>query len=183
MAGGKKSAAGSNSDVDGTDAAAAASDKAIADYIQNLQDETAALTLSKEKLEEYRAEKAAATAAGIALSDMTDEDIQAIDAATAAYDKQKTAIEERKKEQQKQIQMAAQMEAEISSALANIATNYKNFGQAITQVLDQIAKKLLEDQVTTPFVALLARRSVHQQQAMPVRQLHQHPYSPVSVRC
>jgi hypothetical protein len=151
------SAKGDNTDIDGSAQKAASSAKAMQDYIQNLRDETAALSMGKEQLAEYRAEKAAASAAGIELSQVTPENKAAIDAEADAYFQATEKIKLMNAEQQKQIQVTAQLEAQISSSMADIILNFKSVGQTITNVLDQIAKKILEDQVTTPLVNSLGQ--------------------------
>ena len=134
------------------------------DYIKALQNESAALGESKVKLDEVKAIREATTKASTDYNNglresaaLTDDEKQKIIAAVDEYDKQRDALEKLNQEKQKQIAVAAQMEAAISSSLADIALNYKSFGDTITKVMDQIAKKLIEDQITTPFVNSLGQ--------------------------
>ena len=147
-----KSAQGNNTDIDGTIQKQKDSAKAMQDYITNLRDETSALGMGAKALAEYKAEQGYAQAGGKQWTDLLPDQKQAIDqVADAAFDASEK-VRLLKEEQQKQIQMTAQMEAQISSSMADIILNFKSLGQTVTQVLDQIAKKILEDQVTTPLV-------------------------------
>jgi hypothetical protein len=55
--------------------------------------------------------------------------------------------------QMKAAHMAALMENQISSSLASIALNYKNFGSIVTGVLQNIAKEIIELNITNPIVS------------------------------
>jgi hypothetical protein len=47
--------------------------------------------------------------------------------------------------------MAARMKSEIASSLADIIMHYKNFGQTVAGVLQQITKQIIEMEITQPF--------------------------------
>jgi hypothetical protein len=153
-------AKGSNSDLSGP---AKFQTNEVQTYIANLKGEAEALSKSKLELEEYNAVKEASAKAITdfnnnlrASKDLTDDEKATIEARVAGLEQAKQAQEELNKQQQKQIAMAAQMDAQIASSLANIVVNYKNAGNAIKGVLDEIAKKILEENVTSPLVNMLS---------------------------
>jgi len=128
-------------------------------YIKGLQDESAALDLSKLRLMEVKAEREGAAKAiedynnGLRKSkDLTTDEIESIDASVDAYNARKEALDKIHKQEEEELHMQAQLKAEISSALAQGIMDYKNFGSAVKSVLSQIVKQIIEMQVTTPLV-------------------------------
>ncbi len=150
-----KSAKGSNSDLTGS--AANDNGMTIDDFVDKLNEETAALSKGKEAFAEYKAEMAAASATGLKWSELTKDDKDYIDSATQQLEKQRQAQEELTKQKQKDIQVQAQMEHEISSSLASIALNYKNLGQTISDMLKKIAQQLIEQEITNPLVSGISK--------------------------
>jgi hypothetical protein len=151
------SAAGNNDDITSGDQKAVTNE--LKDYIDNLKAEADALTLSKDALILYKAEKEGADKALKDFNnhlrespDLNAAERQAIDEATTSLEKQKKAHEDLQRAQEQQAQMAAQMDAQVASSLADIVVNYKGAGNAISGILDQIAKKILQDKITAPLV-------------------------------
>jgi hypothetical protein len=158
-----KDAKGNNDDLkEAADDTADATEQ-LAPYIQSLKDEVEALGKSQLALEVYKAQKEAASKAvndfnnGLRdSSELTDDEKDSIALSVDELYIQKSAIKDVNDEHQKQIQVVAQMEAQISSSLADAGTNYKNFGTTVTSVLQQIAKEILELEITQPLVKNIA---------------------------
>jgi len=136
----------------------------VADYIQNLQNEVDALGKSSLALDVYRAQKEAAGRAikeyNAGLRDtpqLTDDEKSAIALSVDELYIQKQAMEEVRKEQEKQIQIVAQMENQVADSLAQAAIDYKNFGATATSVLQQIAKQIIELEITQPLVSSITK--------------------------
>ncbi len=146
-----KNAKGNNNDLGGTPSKEDI--QTLGDYIDKLQLEANELALGKQAYAEYKAEVAAATAVGKDWADLTDDEIDKIDAATDAIEAQKQAQADLTKQKEKDTQVQAQMEHEISSSLASIALNYKSLGQTISDTLKKIAQQIIEQKLTNPFVS------------------------------
>lgn len=148
-------AKGNNNDVSSAKAQA----NEVQDYITSLRGEATALGQSKLSLEVYKAEKEAASKAltdynnGLRTSkELTDQEKISIAGSVVAYDEKKQALEKLQKAEEEEIHMQAQLKAEISSALAQGIQDYRNFGSAVKNVLQQVMKQIIEMQITTPLV-------------------------------
>jgi hypothetical protein len=151
-----KSARGSNDNLTQGDDTPEVADQVPA-YIDKLNGEAEALSLSKTQLALYRAEQEGVAKAQEEVNDgirdkaeLTPQETKDIDDATLAYLAQKQAMDDLRQAQEDHAREVRHLEEQLSTSLANVATNYKSFGDTIKGVIQSIANEIIKSQITSP---------------------------------